>query len=320
MKSLFSRLSVLIIALVLLGSCFAGGCGKAEPFCIVALPDTQLYAKLFPKIFESQTQWIVDNKDTRNIVFVLHEGDVTNENWKEQWDNADKAMSILDGKVPYAIAIGNHDMGPSGNTIGRKTVLFNKHFGVARFEKEPWYGGHYGDNNDNSFYLFKAGGMKFLIIALEFGPRDKVLDWANDVVSQHKDRRTIVLTHCYLTAGNKRITGNMPGSPPTYPCKGNDGEQIWQKFARKHANIFLVLCGHLNGEAGRLTSVGEHGNKVHQLMANYQFGPKGGSGWLRVLRFVPAENKIYVTTYSPYLKKSRTDVKHQFALDYDMRL
>ena len=30
----------------------------------------------FPAIFTAQTQWIVNNKDARNIVFVTHEGDI----------------------------------------------------------------------------------------------------------------------------------------------------------------------------------------------------------------------------------------------------
>ncbi len=48
----------------------------APEFTIVALPDTQHYSEAFPGIFKSQTQWIVDNKDSRNIVFVTHEGDI----------------------------------------------------------------------------------------------------------------------------------------------------------------------------------------------------------------------------------------------------
>ena len=44
------------------------------------LPDTQHYSEAFPAIFTSQTQWIVDNKEARNIVFVTHEGDIVEHN------------------------------------------------------------------------------------------------------------------------------------------------------------------------------------------------------------------------------------------------
>jgi len=101
---------------------------------------------------------------------------------------------------------------------------------------------------------------------------------------------------------------------------GNDGEQIWQKFVRKHENIFLVVSGHIGGDGmGKLTSKGDHGNPVHQLLANYQGRPRGGDGWLRILRFLPKENKISVRTYSTFHDKYDDDPQNQFELDYRMR-
>jgi len=48
--------------------------GSAEDFTIVVLPDTQFYSESYPATFAAQTQWIVDNKDAMNIVYVAHEG------------------------------------------------------------------------------------------------------------------------------------------------------------------------------------------------------------------------------------------------------
>lgn len=42
-------------------------------------------------------------------------------------------------------------------------------------------------------------------------------------------------------------------------------------------------------------------NTVHTLLADYQARTNGGNGWLRILEFVPPENKINVKTYSPWL-------------------
>jgi len=291
-----------------------------NPFCIVALPDTQLYAESYPDIFLAQTQWIKDHKGELNIVFVAHEGDITNKNSEEQWRNADKAMSILDGVVPYALALGNHDMGPGGNAENRDSRLFNKFFPVSRFEKQPWYSGHYGDKNDNAYCYFTAAGMKFLVLALEFGPRDEVLDWASKVVSQHRDRQVIVVTHCYMYWDDTRVGQGDNHNVHTYGCGGNDGEEMWQKFVRKHENIFLVLSGHIvDAGVGRLTSTADHGNEVHQILANYQMKENGGNGWLRIMKFVPEESKIYVTTYSPFLKEYAADEQNQFELHYEMK-
>ncbi len=59
----------------------------APEFTIIALPDTQHYSEAYPAIFTSQTQWIVDNKDARNIVFVTHEGDIVeHNNLASEWE------------------------------------------------------------------------------------------------------------------------------------------------------------------------------------------------------------------------------------------
>lgn len=57
---------------------------------------------------------------------------------------------------------------------------------------------------------------------------------------------------------------------------------------------------------------------VYQLLSDYQGFPQGGDGWLRIMKFVPSENTIYVTTYSPYLDNYRTNSDSQFQLYYPM--
>ncbi|UCG56230.1 MAG: hypothetical protein JSU70_15345 [Phycisphaerales bacterium] len=41
--------------------------------------------------------------------------------------------------------------------------------------------------------------------ALEFGSRNKVLDWANQVVTDHPHRRVIVVTHDYMYSVEMRV-------------------------------------------------------------------------------------------------------------------
>jgi hypothetical protein len=73
----------------------------AEDFTIIALPDTQFYSQSYPSIFTAQTQWIVDNKDAFNILYVAHEGDIVNTaDSTSQWDNAVAAMSLLEVPSP----------------------------------------------------------------------------------------------------------------------------------------------------------------------------------------------------------------------------
>ena len=300
---------------------FSVGCAGQKPFSIVVLPDTQNYADArknadgtraipdFSRHFYAQTLWIKENAAKLNTVMVAHVGDIVQTDEPDEWKIADKAFKTIDGVVPYVLSQGNHDM-RVGRGQARHTRM-NEFFPPSRFKNAPWYAGHYGKGNENNYALFEAAGMKFLIISLEFAPRNEVLKWANEVVAKHPDRRTIVVTHGYLDRG-RRIARPAMG----YQWKGNSAEEMWQKFVSQHENIFLVLSGHADN--CRLSSVGKHGNTVHQVQSNYQFGAEGGEGYLRVMTFVPGENWIDVTTYSPTVNRNMTTDTDAFSLKYEM--
>ena len=84
---------------------------------------------------------------------------------EEEWQNIDKATSTLDGKVPYIVVPGNHDL--DRIQAGRRTVLFNRFFPVGRFEKIKGFGGSFPiGSNDNSFHTFH-----FIIMGIARLPR-----------------------------------------------------------------------------------------------------------------------------------------------------
>ncbi len=334
------RASVALVTMIGLSASAASPLEAGEPaaasgaaatdFSLIALPDTQYYCG-GSGIFALQTSWIGGLKDVLDVRFVLHEGDMVNIPIREtEWHQASEAMGVLDGSVPYILAVGNHDMGDGSghNAATRDKPYYHAFFPATRFECEPWYGGRMGAaENDNYYTLFEVGDLRFLIISLEFGPDDEMLDWAGTVVSNHFDRRTIVLTHCYMYHDDSRVGLGDALNPHSYGIDDlgtNDGEEMWEKFVRRHPNIFLVVSGHIHGygsgyEAGRLSSAGDHGNTVHQLLANYQNAYYHyGDGWLRILSFLPSESRISVATYSPLLDSWLTDDENSFDLYYDM--
>ena len=52
-----------------------------------------------------QTKWLVANKDSLEIPFVTHLGDIVDRATQTaEWDVADEAMKVMeDGKLPYSI-------------------------------------------------------------------------------------------------------------------------------------------------------------------------------------------------------------------------
>jgi hypothetical protein len=287
---------------------------RNQPFTIIALPDTQYYThEIFGAtrdIFTAQTQWIVDHKDELNIAFVLHEGDITDDNNAPEWTNARTSMSLLNGVVPYALAVGNHD---GLYTSRSDTALFNQYFPLSQFQNLPTFGGVFESNRmDNCYHLFSAGGVDWLLLSLEFGPRNEVLAWANQVVTDHPDCRVIMLTHAHVYCDNTLIGSSAnQGAIPTSYGRMNNGTDVWEKFLRQHANTAFVFNGHTGG-TGRLVETNDYGNRVFQMLADYQFDTLGGEGYLRIVQFYPDQDKMWVRTYSPYLDDWRTDSANQF--------
>jgi hypothetical protein len=333
-----SRTAALVLAIAT-SMVAAHPCVHAEPLPIEAgswtlaiLPDTQVYAQSYPRHFDAQTAWIRDHVASHNIRYVLHEGDITNNNNLPQWNNALASMTLLNGAVPYAMAPGNHDYGPDGNA-GDRQSFFNKSefFGPGTYySQQASIGGFFEEyRTDNSYHTFEAGGEQWLVLALEWGPRDEVVAWANRVVDDHPNRKVILVTHAYMYYDETIYDWAEKGegqnwNPHAYPLTKNpgetvnDGQELWDKLVRKHPNFRFVFNGHvLNDGTGYRSTRGDAGNVVHQLLANYQMKEEGGMGDMRLLEFKADGQTVEVRTYSPVLARYDEAFDQQFTLRMD---
>ena len=289
------------------------------------LPDTQNYSERHPSTYEMQTQWIAEAKDRRNIACVLHLGDITNNNSPPEWEVARRAMATLDGRVPYFMAVGNHDYGPGGDGSTRETH-FHEYFPLSKYSKSPHFGGVYDrepERFDNSVHLLEAAGRKWMVLALEFGPRKDVVRWAGEAVAKHPDRSAILITHAYLFNDGTRYDWkskgkDQPWNPYAYGVAHleggvSDGEDLWRELVSKHPNFALVVNGHVLGDGlGFLESEGAGGAKVSQMLVNFQMKPRGGDGWLRLLEIQPDGKTVKVHDYSPTLGVRNTAPDNRF--------
>jgi len=307
----------------------------------VALPDTQHYAKDYPAVFDRIVEWIIAHRETHRILFVGHLGDIVDANVHPQWINAHHALYQLHrAKIPFALTTGNHDI--------HAVVYHHEIVPVARdnagFWDLPGRGSlinHYFEYRDyrhseaqgffelgcieNSWQTIGTPTGELLVLALEYGPRAAVIDWANAVLAQHADKLAIVLLHEHLYMDGARYDWPVHGTNQRIAGKGTvfgrycdilDAEEVWQRLLARHANIRLVLCGHVGGSGtAHLPSPGAGGSTVHQLMSNYQ--PSlgyGGGGYIRLLRFLPDRKTLQVRSYSPWYDDDLTDPGHRFDL------
>lgn len=293
-----------------------------KDFSVIVLPDTQFYTGDMrggkPDMFHAQTDWIVENHEEHNIAFVLHVGDIVqsgdqkggSKNLKE-WNIARQAMHKLEDPettgleegIPYGVNVGNHDQEPMWDPEGT-TEYFNLFFGENHFEDKSYYGGHYGDNNDNYFMRFGIGSYKFLVISLEYRatPDPDILEWADSLIKDNPDHRVIVVSHHMVN----------PGQPAAWSPYG---ESIYEVL-KDNANLDLMMGGHITGEGLRTDTY--DGNTTYSLVQDYQGYYGGGNGFFRIYTFSPKNNEINLSTYSPYVDETLDAFMGEISLPYDM--
>lgn len=256
--------------------------------------------------------WIADNVESKKIVHVATLGDLTHNDAEREWGVVKKATTQLDGVVSYSLVRGNHDNRTSyyDENFGEGSAYMNQQTLVSYYDYE--WNDPKGERKSvsamarNTAHEFSGTNADYLLIALDFGAQDDVLEWANGVVEAYPNHTVIVTTHAYLdqygiimgeTAGEspngknydgvegqynggvgnneaKRLWG---GRQWKYQAKSmvddpfNGGEDLWDKFISKHANISMVFCGHVqNVDIQHSSRIGDNGNLVQEFVINPQ--------------------------------------------------
>lgn len=295
-----------------------GGAWGGETFTLPIFPDTQAmldarHDKL--EMFTKQLQWIVQNRESARIPFVLHVGDIIDFDTRDEhmWKRASDGFGILDqAGIGYALANGNHDgaavfnrgSAAPGDTHAnvRHTVQFNRYFPVRRFTHQV---DRFEGRSENAAYTFDAGGLKWLVVTLEFCCRQAPLDWAKTVLPRYPDHNVIILTHYHLNPAGG-IVQNNAGYGDLSP------QQIFDQFISRYSNVRFVFSGHVVYSATR-EDRGVFGNRILQMLQNYQSEDSGG-GYLRLVEVDPQGGRISGHMYSPYYDKTRED-KSRFTFD-----
>lgn len=279
---------------------------------MVLMPDPQSYAKNVNqnKVYFSETLWINNNSDS--ISFVLCLGDITGGNNDTQWKVAGGALSLLEGKkVPFTFIPGNHDLGDHADT--RDASLMNTYLPFSRYSRNSYFGGAFETNKmENTWSTFSKENYKFLILSLEYAPRNKVIDWTKTIVEQHPNYNVILNTHAHLdTYGQLADTIATPLSQDTGEEYANDGVHVWEKLVSQYPNFLFTFNGHVGGR-GHLVGTGINGNKVYQFHANFDGLVVAERGMMRLVDMDLENRSFSIKTYSPYTKMYMPEEDVQF--------
>ena len=274
----------------------------AYSFAVVG--DTQKVNIKHPENFDVIYDWILDNVESKKMKFVFGLGDITDESSPDEWARAKESIHSMDGKVDYSIVRGNHD-----TVIG-----FNSTFPWSDY-KDTFEGGKLGATMLNTWRTLTLGDHKYLLITLDFGPSDAILDWASELCEEYPDHKVIITTHAYLYSNGTPIDADDHCAMKDNGGY-NNGDDMWDKLISKHENILLVISGH--EACDRIVvaqNEGENGNVVTQMLVNPQLldlNATGGLGLVAMLYFSEDGRNVTVEYYSTIKNKFYRDI-NQFS-------
>lgn len=259
-------------------------------FVLAVVPDTQY---LFdadsadPVPLAVTYEYLVSERTNQNIAFMTHLGDVVEHGKVDEFALADRVFTIIDGRLPYSVLAGNHDI-PGRTDDQRGDTPYLRTFGPQRFAGTPTFGGA-SPGGYNTFHVFWAADRQWLVLALDWRMSDVGIAWAQDVIDAHATLPVILTTH-ELVGSQDDGTASLSGY----------GQQLWDQLIKRNDQIFLTLNGHYWGP-GRTVLQNDAGHDVHAHITNYQDRYYGGAGMVRLYHFDLARGVIDVETFSPWI-------------------
>ncbi|MBQ7107843.1 MAG: metallophosphoesterase [Clostridia bacterium] len=245
----------------------------AYSFAIIG--DIQKTTKNNPEKLHYIYDWIVDNKNSKNIQYVMSMGDLTDGSSDTEWVLArDQHLRLENAGINQSIVRGNHD------SISK----YDKYITTAKFgtKLDSSY-----KNMRNTCRLITISGVKYMMLTLDLFPSAEEIAWAENLITTHSDYNVILSTHAYFN--NMSYEGNFTYNTEvssSYSSKKleelNDGrtaddlysgKEIYDSLVSKYSNIVLVLCGHndpYDDGPNFRTVTRADGSKVVEMMTNFQ--------------------------------------------------
>ena len=282
---------------------------------------------------KSAFDWILNNKDSRKIEYVFGLGDtidtlttystnVVQGNGKTQnvneWELVTDQFHRLDGIIPYTVTRGNHD-----DEGGYHKYICTENYTeqLDGFYYDSSKPATLGNSMANHYRKITIGGVRYLMLSLDYNATTDVMNWANEVIAANPSHRVIVSVHAYLdgtnsggvgklvTSNNGFLGGTIGAANADSSAQVNtpfDGEKFWNQVFSKHANIFMVLCGHdaIPTPVHNLRQ-GIHGNQVIEILTDtskYDLEMNGnnyGGSMMMMLNFREDTNEIQIEYFSP---------------------
>lgn len=324
---LFHLPYAILLSLLLLLSCLSACNDELDPYVfkdnfncqldstadyIVVIGDIQdytYYPKWASRCYMPTVNWIrsMANLHGYHIDCILQTGDITNNNENWQYSYFVDYTKELAAEQLFITVPGNHDYDWHGEEITNRYTS-----GITEFASFPKtlqniVAQYEMGRIENAIYRNTIHGQRYDIIALEYGPRPEVVEWARQYVQEHSQQKFILMTHEFLVSEGWRVSDGWSSAemqfkslPHTTP------EYIWKNLVYENDNIRCVVCGH-NGFSQQFYSKNAAGRDVPQILFNLQYLHQGGDGYLQLWKIPAAMDSVDVKVYSTLTNELYSD-------------
>ena len=274
--------------------------------------------------------WILNNKESKNIQYVMGLGDITQSfntsqtYYDEEWALAKEALSLLDGKIGYSLVRGNHDISSGFNgAFGGGTAYYNAIADLAATtdsEGRPMAGFRDASKIEDSYRkIVTSNGDRYIIFTLEYYPTEQTVAWLDETLAANSDYDAIITLHAFLNKDSTFVNDFETTTPAEDAANSNwdqtatGGEvepvTLWETSLSKHANVKLILSGHVAVEDVVVNQLkGENGNTVTCMLIDGQtiddvIEPVG----LVAMFYVSADGSIMNVEYISTVRDAKND-------------
>lgn len=212
-------------------------------FTYAVIPDT--HTARGDRGLREIVQWVEDGPADAAI----HLGDVAH----GPEDGLRYASACLNRLIetPIAVCPGNHD---APRPDPRSLDMFSEHI-----------------DDPNTGLVIEAGFRRILLLSVEFGPRNRIMDWAERQIAEHDPDMTVLATHSFLGPNGELVEPGDLHSPSQYNLgESNTGSGMWSGWMTDWDSLVAVHSGH--HITGGETAHARLGGAVAQF-SNYQDSP-----------------------------------------------
>jgi hypothetical protein len=149
----------------------------------------------FPEKLTALYNWIIENKDSKKISFVMGLGDINSNDTDSEWAISSELLkSLAAAGIPQSIVCGgNHDSMPQFAKWLNTEYFSNAYSEIM--EMGFWDDPTNGPTFANAYSIMTIGETKYMFVTLEYGPKSAQVEWANEVIAAHPDCNVILSTH-----------------------------------------------------------------------------------------------------------------------------